>query len=410
MEKRLLPLALIFATALTIVTAPTTQAAVVTATGTNPESCNQSVSSTSGVSAQRISQECVVTFTNTSEVTWTVPAGVSRISAVIVGGGGGGGDSLGGATGGGGGPGGYFQNSNISISGSVAIASGAGGGGSALTTQGDNGGTSYIGTLKVGGGGGGNGANYAGGARARAGVGGSDFLSSGGGGGGRPTGTVGYTNEYLGGLAGDFAAGGIIFMGNSYSGIQGLAGGRNSDGASGGLAAAISPSSNRTSAISGGSVEYSKASLYRAWEDAQNSAGTKTPGSGGSPNYSYGTDVYGSGGAGANGIVIIRYTISSVISAPAYEGPILKGTLESMTVTINVPGKVRFFFDGKRIPTCLAVSPTGTAPNYVATCTWRPTVTGTRSVHATLSPSDGTTTGVTSARTALPVVKKINLR
>lgn len=389
---------------------PVSQAAVVTATGSNSESCNQIVSSISGVTAQRISQECVVTFTNTNEVIWTVPSGVSRISAVIVGGGGGGGDSLAGATGGAGGPGGYFQNSNISISGTIAIAVGAGGAGSALTTQGSDGGTSYIGALKVGGGGGGNGANYAGGARARSGVGGSDFLSSGGGGGGRPTGTVAYTNEYLGGLAGDFAAGGVAFMGSTYVGIQGLAGSRNSDGASGGLAAAISPSSSRTSTISGASVEYSKVSIYRAWEDAQSTSGTKTPGSGGSPNYSYGTDVYGSGGSGANGIVIIRYTISSAITAPDYVGPILKGTSESMTVTANVPGKVRFFFDGKRIPTCLAVSLAGTAPNYVATCTWRPTATGARSVYATLTPSDGTTAAATSSKSSIVVLKRLNNR
>ncbi len=385
-------------------------AATVVATGTNPSVCNQIVSNSSGISAQRSSQECIVTFTNTTEASWTVPSGVTQISAIIVGGGGGGGDSKADATGGGGGAGGFFQNSNISVSGSIAIAVGAGGTGSSQTTQGGNGGTSYIGTLKVGGGGGGNGVSYQGGARAKAGVGGTDFVSSGNGGGGRPTGTASYSSEYLGGLAGDYAISGISFLENTYSGLQGSAGNANSDGASGGMGGAISPSSNRTSSISGSSVVYSKISGYRAWEDGANTAGTKTPGSGGSPNYSYGTDPYSSGGSGANGVVIIRYTIVASITSPTYTGVIHKGATESMTVTTTVPGKVRFFIGGKRIPGCLAVSTTGTAPELTATCTWKPAVQGLQNVYAVITPTEVAISPTTSGRTSLNVLNRSNTR
>jgi hypothetical protein len=386
------------------------QAATVTATGTNPSVCNQIVSNSNGITAQRSSQECIVTFTNATEASWTVPSGVTRISAIIVGGGGGGGDSKAGATGGGGGAGGYFQNANISVSDALAIAVGAGGSGSTQTTQGGSGGTSYIGTLKVGGGGGGNGVSYQGGARARAGIGGTDFLSSGNGGGGRPTGGVSFTNEYLGGLAGDFALSGISFLGNTYTGLQGSAGNINSDSASGGMGGAITPSSNRTSIISGSSVEYSKISGYRAWEDGASTAGTKTPGSGGSPNYSYGTDPYGSGGSGANGVVIIRYTIVTAINSPTYTGQVHKGATESMTVTTTIPGKVRFFIGNKRIPGCLAVATTGTAPELTATCTWKPAVQGLQSVYALITPTEVAFSPLTSNKTSLNVLKRQDRR
>jgi hypothetical protein len=410
MSKRIVVITALMAMLLHSVALAPANAVTLVATGTNPSVCNQIVSNSSGITAQRSSQECIVTFTNTTEASWTVPAGVTRISAIIVGGGGGGGDSKADSTGGGGGSGGFFQNSNIAVAGSIAIAVGAGGSGSSQTTQGGNGGTSYIGTLKVGGGGGGNGVIYQGGARARAGVGGADFVSSGSGGGGRPTGTAAFTNEYLGGLAGDYAISGVDFLGITYSGLQGSAGNRNGDGASGGMGGVVSPSSNRTSSISGSSVEYSKISGYRAWEDGASTAGTKTPGSGGSPNYSYGTDPYGSGGSGANGIVIIRYTIVTTISSPTFSGVINKGATESMTVTMTIPGRVRFYIGNKRIPQCLAVPTTGTAPELTATCTWKPAVQGMQSVYAVLTPTEGTFSQATSDKSLINVLKRSNNR
>ena len=373
------------------------------ATGTNPEICNQTVSSITGVTSQRSGQDCIITFTNTTEITWTVPTGINQVSAIIVGGGGGGGDSTASATGGGGGAGGFFANSNIYVTGDIAIAVGAGGAGSAVSTQGSSGGNSYIGTLKVGGGGGGNGVTYAGGARARTGVGGTDFVSSGSGGGGRPTGTASYTSEYLGGLAGNYASGGINFLGTTYTGLQGAAGIRNSDGASGGMGGSIA-SADRTSSISGSSVVYAKNSGYWAWESGSNTAGTKTAGSGGSPNYNYGTDPYGSGGAGADGIVIIRYTIASSMTNPTYTGDLVKGTWESVSVNVNIAGNVRFYIDGKRISTCLSVATTGSWPTYTATCNWKPTVQGNRVMTAYVTPSDGTTAGISTSPIKIVVI------
>jgi hypothetical protein len=385
-------------------------AATVIATGTNPDACNQTVSISANVSSTRIAQDCIVTFTNSSETVWTVPAGVTRVSAIVVGGGGGGGDSASNITGGGGGSGGFFQNTNIFVADTIAVVAGAGGSGSTSNTQGADGGTSYFGTLKVGGGGGGNGVTYRGGLRARAGVGGSDFVSSGNGGGARPTGVTSYTNEITGGLAGTYAASGVSFFGYTYTGIQGVNGGNPSDASSGGWGGVTTPSSNRTSSISGTSTEYSKVAAFRAWEDALNSAGTKTYGSGGSPNYGYGTDSSATGGAGADGVVIIRYAISSYVAAPTYSGDLTKGTLESVTVTVNATGKVRFFFDGKRIPGCISVSTTGTAPNLIATCNWKPSVSGSHQVHATFTPADSNIASINSGKISIFVLRRTNTR
>jgi hypothetical protein len=332
------------------------------------------------------------------------------VSAIVVGGGGGGGDSAANKTGGGGGSGGYFQNSNIYVTGTIAILAGAGGSGSTSTTQGSDGGTSYLGTLKVGGGGGGNGVTYQGGLRARAGVGGADFVSSGSGGGARPTSPATYTNEIYGGLAGAYSAAGISFLGYTYIGFQGVAGSNPSDGSSGGMGGVITPSSVRTSTISGTSTEYSKISAYRPWEDVLSTSGTKTYGSGGSPNYGYGTDPSATGGAGASGVVIIRYTLIPTISIPTYVGPILKGTPESVTVTVNLSGVARFYIDGKRIPGCLSVIPTGTAPNLVAVCTWEPSVSGVKTIYVTFTPSDGTSGLLTSEKVRLSIIKRSNTR
>ena len=82
-------------------------AATVTATGTNPTACNQTVGASTNVIANRLSGgDCVVEFKNGGSTTWTVPANISTAWVlVLAGGGGGGGDE-----GGGGGGGGYIEN------------------------------------------------------------------------------------------------------------------------------------------------------------------------------------------------------------------------------------------------------------------------------------------------------------
>jgi hypothetical protein len=76
----------------------------ITATGTNPSICNQTVSNTSGVSAVRLSGgDCVIRFTTAStSINWNVPVNAQTIRLLVLGGGGGGGVDAGpGGSGGG---------------------------------------------------------------------------------------------------------------------------------------------------------------------------------------------------------------------------------------------------------------------------------------------------------------------
>jgi hypothetical protein len=102
-----LPLVLAVSTlsAISLVTAPSASANTnVTATGTNADPlCNQQVNNPSGVTAERIGNDCVVRFLSSGiSYSWTVPAGIATARVLVVGGGGGGGADAGGGGGGGG--------------------------------------------------------------------------------------------------------------------------------------------------------------------------------------------------------------------------------------------------------------------------------------------------------------------
>lgn len=251
------------------------------------------------------------TFLNTIPCNFTVPSGVSKASILIVGGGGGGGDSSLSATGGSGGAGGVFTSSNLGISGVIEIVAGAGGAGApSLSSKGSNGDDSWFGALKVGGGGGGNSQNYTTALAANAGNGGSDYVSGGSGGGGRSR-LAGVTTATNGGAGGAIASSGITFLGSTYTGVVGSAGGAawSGDNGTGGIGGTILEAS-RTSDISGSSVIYAKSGSFRPWDSLSNTSRPQTYGSGGATNYNYGSaETSGNtvGGAGAQGVVILKF-------------------------------------------------------------------------------------------------------
>ena len=249
----------------------------------------------------------ILTFATVGSCDWTVPSGITQAQVLIVAGGGGGGDSKIYATGGGGGAGGYFQ-SNVGISGSIAISVGAGGAGGAnntattSTSRGTAGGDSSFGTLKVGGGGGGNSWNYTLGTAALAGNGGGTYLTGGNGGGARSRPNLS-TATQTGGSGGGYSNTGIVFLGATFTGTAGIAGNNSNsvDAATGGTGGSVT-SADRTSTITGSSYEYSKPGPFK-W-----SAGAQTYGSGGDAGYLGATDGVG-GGAGSQGVVIVKYSI-----------------------------------------------------------------------------------------------------
>jgi hypothetical protein len=109
-------------------------------------------------------------------------------------------------------------------------------------------------------------------------------------------------------------------------------------------------------------------------------------------------------------ITITNANESASINAPTVSGAITKGVATTITVTINVAGKVRFFVGGKRISTCKDRTTSGTYPNNSATCSWRPAVTGRQVLTATLTPTDNTFSASTSAPTTVQVVRRTTPR
>ena len=105
-------------------------------------------------------------------------------------------------------------------------------------------------------------------------------------------------------------------------------------------------------------------------------------------------------------ITVTNLNESGLVSAPSVAGTPYKGLAISTTVTVNAPGKVRFFINGKRIPNCLAVSTSGSGSTYTATCNWKPTVTGRQSLTAALTPTSNTFSVATSPTLSTFVFKR----
>lgn len=101
---------------------------------------------------------------------------------------------------------------------------------------------------------------------------------------------------------------------------------------------------------------------------------------------------------------------SASINTPSLSGTAYKGRDLTITVTFTVPGKVRFFLAGKRIPNCLAQTSTGAYPNYSATCSLKPSISGSRSIRATLTPSNVAISAVTSPELITFIIQRTNTR
>jgi hypothetical protein len=109
-------------------------------------------------------------------------------------------------------------------------------------------------------------------------------------------------------------------------------------------------------------------------------------------------------------VTITNANESATVSAPTVSGTINKGTSTTITVNLNTAGRVRFFLGGKRISNCLARSTTGSYPNFSATCSWKPPVTGRQSLTASITPTESSFTAATSTSTAVWVNKRANSR
>ena len=101
---------------------------------------------------------------------------------------------------------------------------------------------------------------------------------------------------------------------------------------------------------------------------------------------------------------------AAIMGTPSSSGELVKGISSTISVSVDSPGFVRFFMDGKRIPGCLKISTSGTSPNFTATCTWKPSVRGSRKFTASFTPSDANSLAANSAATMYFISSRTNRR
>lgn len=105
-------------------------------------------------------------------------------------------------------------------------------------------------------------------------------------------------------------------------------------------------------------------------------------------------------------VTVSNVNENSSLNRPTTSGALTKGVSVTITVTGDTPGKVRFFIDGKKIPQCMAISTSGSAPTVTASCTFKPAVQGVHIITARLTPANSGLTASTSQPLAVAVARR----
>lgn len=406
-SKAAIPLALISAAASVLLLPPPAQAASVIATGTSPEICNQNVSDATNVSAVRLAGgDCVITFRSGS-IEWDAPTSLRTIRILLVGGGGGGGGSYDTAGAGGGGAGQVLEVSSRRINPGAKYSISVGNGGAAGFHIAQTNSTDAIGK--------------------------SGLLTSfsfnesalliayPGGGGGSSRANAPGTSSRTGGLAATLSSGGVG---------GGPGGGGNSGGGGGGSAGA-GQTGNTTdpardsatlggigtsSDVTGSAVTYGTGGTGGFQNNSTSIdgvSGSANTGNGGG-GASVGGSTWRNGGAGGSGVVIIRYsTTAPTITSLAISGNPASAVFRAnntISATVNIPATVTFLVGDTRIAGCISIATTGTSPNNVATCTWKPNVKGSATLSAIASPVAAGISGFSNVVLPITVVPRSGRR
>jgi hypothetical protein len=356
--------------------------AVVTATGTNPSTCDQTVSDATGVLASRLSGgDCLIRFTSASiDYQWTAPSNLYAVTYLVVGGGGSGGtgwDSTGAAGGGGG----MVLTGTLPISSNSTYAISVGAGGAQSTNargayNGNNGNSSSFGSVTALGG------------------------------------RFGYASRANSGVA---QAGGAAQIGSTSAPTGGSGGGGGTGGGGGGGASGAGGAGSSTAGGSSGaglSISITDAAVtYGAGGSGGNGGSSTSTGASGGANTGKGGNggvggnaASASGGVGGSGVVIIRYsTIALSVNSFALTNSPTVATYKATTpITINVAAasKITFLVNGKRIAGCISIPTSGSGSSHTVTCNWKPTVKGTTVLTALIKPNSP---GLASYSTTLTI-------
>lgn len=111
-------------------------------------------------------------------------------------------------------------------------------------------------------------------------------------------------------------------------------------------------------------------------------------------------------------VTITITNINESLSAqlPSLSGVPAKGANVTISMTIDAPSRVMFLVNGKRISTCKSRVTSGNYPNNVATCIWKPSVSGRAVITATITPTVANFSAIESAPLAVFVQRRSGLR
>jgi hypothetical protein len=123
--------------------------------------------------------------------------------------------------------------------------------------------------------------------------------------------------------------------------------------------------------------------------------------------------------AAANaGTQSITITVTNVVDTSGFNSLALAGSATTaayrtavvITANITVASKVTFRVNGKILPGCKNKSTTGSSPNIVATCTWKPSNRGNVSLTAGAVPTGAGISSTTSSPVSIMVGKRVGPR
>lgn len=109
-------------------------------------------------------------------------------------------------------------------------------------------------------------------------------------------------------------------------------------------------------------------------------------------------------------ITVTDLNESATSGSPTVSGTVYKGINTTISLTIDVSARVRFFVNGKRISTCKDRVTSGSYPNNVATCIWKPSTIGKSYLSATITPTANGFSAINTPRQEVFVQKRATLR
>lgn len=149
-------------------------------------------------------------------------------------------------------------------------------------------------------------------------------------------------------------------------------------------------------------------SMHRYAGPAEMGMGTNTTGSG-APDWTSNSSTWNN-----SNFMVQVYVGNSVttgsISDPSFSGSLVKGVATTLTATANGPGKITFYFDGKRIPNCINRTLVNVSGTMTATCSYKPASTKIGNLSAKYTPLDSSFTTAESGRVRVVPVKRSTSR